>query len=85
MFQLAGWGITENKTPSDVLLHVDLPYIDYDHCIDKSSPEFWDIRSNKFCVGFNNGKLSTYFKFRLVILCLGNTISRIFLQVMFNI
>lgn len=57
IFQLPCWGKTENGTPSDVLLHADLPYIDYDHCIDEVPPVFQHyVTRDKFCSGFSNGK-----------------------------
>ena len=69
MFQLAGWGDTEHGTPSDVLLLVDLPYVDHSHCINQvpEKDQRW-VTSDQFCAGYGNGKVSTYFKLLRVIL-----------------
>ena len=67
MFQLAGWGVTEHKTTSDVLLHVDLPYVDYYTCLNDVQLVFQHyVTPDKFCAGYKNGKESTYFKFLIL-------------------
>ena len=60
MFQLAGWGFTEHYKLSDVLLLVDLPYVDHFHCINQVPPatQRW-VTSDQFCGGYTNGKVST--------------------------
>ena len=66
MFQLAGWGKTENETPSDILLYVDLPYIVYRQCINEVPQAFRRyITTDKFCAGFSNGKVQQIYNFYL--------------------
>ena len=73
MFQLAGWGTTENGTPSDVLLYANLPYVDHYSCISKVPQAFRHyVTTDKFCAGYTNGKVSSYFKFLFEILMLTN-------------
>ena len=72
MFQLPGWGKTENASPSEVLLYADLPYIDYRQCVDEVPQVFQHyVTADKFCGGFSNGKVSTYFEFLYIMVYLG--------------
>ena len=60
MFQLAGWGATEDGTRSDVLLSVDLPYVDRSHCISQVPEKDQHlVTPDTFCAGYTNGKVST--------------------------
>ena len=66
MFQLAGWGKTENGIARVVLLYTDLPYIDYRQCMNEVPQAFRRyITTDKFCAGFSNGKLQHISNFYL--------------------
>lgn len=55
--QLVGWGETEERKPSDVLLVASLPYISYKNCLRIVSEEFANsIALDKFCGGKTKGR-----------------------------
>ena len=67
MFQRAGWDRRENGTYSEVLLYADLEYIDYRQCLHEVPQVFRHyVTFDKFCAGFIDGKVSTYFKFLFI-------------------
>lgn len=53
--QVAGWGITENNTQSDVLMFLQLPYVDFLQCGDLVEIPFQKfLTDDKICAGFIN-------------------------------
>lgn len=55
-FQLVGWGQTENKDESSILLAALLPYINYKNCRQMVSEDFANsIATDKFCAGSAKG------------------------------
>ena len=66
-FQVVGWGLTENKISSDVLLSANLPYIDYDTCFREASRDFKKyITYDKFCAGYKNGNTNCTIEISLI-------------------
>lgn len=62
---MVGWGITENRTTSDVLRIAKVPIADDLLCL-QSHPTFYNnfLHDNAFCAGnpFDNGNIITYIK-----------------------
>ncbi|XP_026815140.1 modular serine protease-like isoform X2 [Rhopalosiphum maidis] len=55
--KIVGWGITENDTPSPVLLEATLPYIDYNSCRSMYKNGFEQfVTFDKFCAGSASGQ-----------------------------
>ncbi|RZF47444.1 hypothetical protein LSTR_LSTR007371 [Laodelphax striatellus] len=53
---VAGWGFTENDSPSDVLRYINIPIINTSQCIDNEPEDFRKfITYTSFCAGYNNG------------------------------
>ncbi|VVC24912.1 Peptidase S1, PA clan,Serine proteases, trypsin family, histidine active site,Serine proteases, trypsin [Cinara cedri] len=53
--KVVGWGLTEKKTPSPILLEVSLPYIHHDKCMDISANDFKNyVTKDKFCAGYQS-------------------------------
>ena len=56
MIQIAGWGTTEDHSPSTELLEVTMDYLDFPTCHKKASEEFRKYLSvDKFCAPYKNG------------------------------
>ncbi|XP_039283489.1 modular serine protease isoform X4 [Nilaparvata lugens] len=53
---VAGWGLTEEDKPSDVLRYISIPIIKTSQCISKEPDDFRKfITYTSFCAGYNNG------------------------------
>lgn len=62
LLQLAGWDETQHGTSSNVLLYVELPYVDYHNCVSQVPSVFYHyITSDKFCAGKMYNVFENYF------------------------